>query len=143
GAAEQHEPRAAHLRGTRQVQNAKLLGDVPVRRNAAGLTRLTPAAEPSILRLAARRYILDCRVRKLQQNAVEFTLCLTKATLEAGNLLSERATLRHQLIGVRTSALELRNLLAVRVALRLALLNLLDQCPSFGVQLHRSRERFL
>ena len=144
-AAVDDEARAAHLRRPLQIDDPEIGGDVPVRAHALRRARLAPAPDDDVLLLATLRHVRAGHVRDLEQRPLQLALDADALGLDRRDLVAEHAAARDQVIGALLVALEPGDLLARCVALRLLLLDRLDQRAALAVErleaVERGRER--
>ena len=133
-------PEPDDLRARREIENAELLADLPMRTHATRGAWLAPRAHDAIALLAAFGHIRERNVRQLQEDFAELALHSRELELERGDLVAERARLRNQLVGILLCLLSPRDLLRRRVARRLLFIGALNERATIAIETFRAIE---
>src|SRR5918999_5539537 len=111
-----------------------------MRSHAITRARRAPLANDEAVLLATLGDVEEGGVWKAEQDLLKGALGFGELSLEASDLLAERAAARDQLVGRLAGAPEPRDLLRGGVARGLALLDGLDGDPAVALELRRTLE---
>src|SRR5215471_13466559 len=96
-----------------------------------GRPRRSPLGLDDVVLFGARRDRGERDVRNLEQHALKLLLDASQLAFQLRDLVAERAAERDQLVRALTRAFAFRDLLCIRVALRLSLVGGRDQRTAF------------
>ena len=133
-ALEHDEARARNFRARPEVEDPELLTDLPMRTHALRGSGLAPRAHDAVVLFAAIGNIAQRHVGDLHEDLVQLTLYSRELELERRDIVSKRAGLRDQLIGVFLCPLAPRDFLGSGVARRLSLVGALDQRAPIAIE---------